>query len=157
MSDHPSCEERIQAQLDGRLDDFRQYLNPVMLYTMQCLDCEYKWDDADDMADCPECGGEAECVEEFEPENRESFEEGILEITPTLMFKVGLSWGGPADGFHIYVDMQDGRIDRIDYYFQDWFDGATQTLRGGDFDVVASLFDYLGSDWQSYAGVWDRR
>ena len=39
-------------------------------------------------------------------------------------FRYQLSWGGPSDEFRIYVDY-DKQITHIDYWFLDWFDGAS--------------------------------
>ena len=35
-----------------------------------------------------------------------------------------LSWGGPSDEFRIYTD-NDKNIQSIEYWYQDWFDGAS--------------------------------
>lgn len=36
-----------------------------------------------------------------------------------------LSWGGPSDEFRIYTKNEDtNEIDKIEYRFHDWFDGA---------------------------------
>ena len=39
-------------------------------------------------------------------------------------WRLQLSWGGPSDEFRIYVD-QDKDIDVIEYWYMDWFDGAS--------------------------------
>jgi hypothetical protein len=76
-------------------------------------------------------------------EKRREYEESILAISKETVYKVERSWGGPADGFYIYVDPEDHEILRIEYYFQDWFDGATRTLTGDDFKLVAEVFGHL--------------
>lgn len=50
--------------------------------------------------------------------------------------KLELSWGGPADGFRFFED------ETIEYYFQDWGDGATRILYGGDYDIMKKFYDY---------------
>ena len=38
-----------------------------------------------------------------------------------------LSWGGPSDEFRIFVN-PDQSVHRIEYWYLDWFDGASVTL-----------------------------
>ncbi len=86
----------------------------------------------------------AEIKAAMEDDNkREELEEGILGITKRIVYKVELSWGGPADGFLITVDADSHEIESIEYYFQDWFDGAKRELTGDEFEVVAEMFSYL--------------
>ena len=54
--------------------------------------------------------------------------ESVLEVSKSVVYKVLLSTGGPADWFNVYIDPIDNEIDRIEYVFQDWFDGAVRTL-----------------------------
>ena len=35
-----------------------------------------------------------------------------------------MSWGGPSDEFNIYTDSSKN-IQKIEYWFKDWFDGAS--------------------------------
>jgi hypothetical protein len=39
-------------------------------------------------------------------------------------FRWQLSWGGPSDEFRIYTD-NENNINRIEYWYMDWFDGAS--------------------------------
>ena len=39
-------------------------------------------------------------------------------------FRWQLSWGGPSDEFRVYTDNQNN-INRIEYWYMDWFDGAS--------------------------------
>ena len=50
-----------------------------------------------------------------------------------------LSTGGPGDEFRIYTDV-DKNIDRVEYVFLDWFDGAIHEVD----DVPGPLQDALG-------------
>jgi len=38
-----------------------------------------------------------------------------------------LSWGGPGDEFRIYIN-PDKSVHRIEYWYMDWYDGASVTL-----------------------------
>lgn len=76
-------------------------------------------------------------------EARESFDNQILSIDKQTIFRVCLSWGGPADYFDVTVDTENREITKISYVFQDWFDGAERELKGKEFKVVEQIFDYL--------------
>lgn len=76
-------------------------------------------------------------------EKREEFDGQILSVDKKIVYRVCLSWGGPADYFDIELDPEGREIVRISYIFQDWFDGAERELAGQEFDTVASMFDYL--------------
>lgn len=49
--------------------------------------------------------------------------------------RLELSTGGPADGFKFFED------ETIEYYFQDWGDGATRELDGKNYDTLKELYD----------------
>ena len=51
-------------------------------------------------------------------------ERGTFENQERGYFRYQLSWGGPSDEFRIYVDY-DKQITHIDYWFLDWWDGAS--------------------------------
>ncbi len=55
-------------------------------------------------------------------------------------FRYQLSWGGPSDEFRFYVD-PDLTCFRIEYWFLDWFDGASRTLSGTDKDMMMEIFE----------------
>lgn len=64
-------------------------------------------------------------------------------------FRYQLSWGGPGDEFRIYAD-QSGPFQwyayRIEYWFLDWFDGASITLRGNNLELLKDIFQSLFVD-----------
>ncbi len=49
--------------------------------------------------------------------------------------KLELSYGGPADGFRFFED------GTIQYYYQDWFDGAIRTLYGEDYKIMLEVYE----------------
>ena len=136
MEKQQSCEERIADRLASALED----LSNATAYQFQCEACGHEFMSADDDSDCPEC--EAECEQVKDPdESREEYLESVLEITPMhLVIRVGLSWGGPADGFTLYCDPDTREIEKVEYYFQDWFDGAKRGLSGSALDMVRDMF-----------------
>ena len=50
-------------------------------------------------------------------------EKGTFDDQERGYFRLQLSWGGPGDEFRIYVD--DNSIDYIEYWYLDWYDGAS--------------------------------
>jgi hypothetical protein len=59
-------------------------------------------------------------------------------------FRYQISCGGPQDEFRFFVDEQLD-IDRIEYWYLDWFDGAKIIVRA-DSDVA--LWDEIWLDWK---------
>jgi len=57
-------------------------------------------------------------------------------------FRYQLSWGGPSDEFRFCVN-PDLSIHRIEYWYMDWFDGASRTLAGKDFELLETIFQYF--------------
>jgi len=55
-------------------------------------------------------------------------------------FRYQLSWGGPSDEFRYFCD-ENFNITRIEYWFQDWFDGAKKVLGGARYNLMAEIFD----------------
>jgi len=49
-----------------------------------------------------------------------------------------LSYGGPSDEFRVYTDISKN-IDRVEYAYLDWFDGASHQIR----DIPTALRDAL--------------
>lgn len=84
------------------------------------------------------------------PEDDVEDEDGALEASDSLpdplsierriTYHVALSTGGPADGFRLTFDPEDGQLIRGEYYYQDWFDGATRTLSDEDADMIAEAY-----------------
>lgn len=50
--------------------------------------------------------------------------------------KLELSYGGPADFFLFFTETE-----RIEYHFQDWFDGAKRNLYGDDLEVMRTVYE----------------
>ena len=61
-------------------------------------------------------------------------------------FRYQLSWGGPSDEFRFYANK--GQYNnfipyRIEYWFLDWFDGASLTLYGDDKKLLTEIFGWF--------------
>ena len=59
-------------------------------------------------------------------------EAGTFEGQSEGYWRFQMSWGGPSDEFRIYTDY-DKNINYIEYWYMDWFDGAS--IRVND-DVI---------------------
>ena len=79
---------------------------------------------------------------EYNEEQQEEFFEHLcnlpLSIEKTQRYTILLSWGGPSDGF--YIDFKDGECTGGQYFFQDWFDGATRNLSYDEAEAIAEAF-----------------
>lgn len=145
---YPSCEERIDERLETALDDLRRGLGRLNEWLGYCNDCGYgseldwTFEEEPDGEDtrCPKCGSDDLWLREDDGERRQSYEEGVLEVTKLhTVYRVGLSWGGPADGFYLYFD-EENELVKAEYYFQDWFDGAKRVLYGEALGLVEDMF-----------------
>jgi hypothetical protein len=86
-------------------------------------------------------------IEDFEAALRGEYEDFIEWINEYALAysddphyrakRLELSYGGPQDYFLFFED------GTIEYRFLDWFDGATLTLSGHDYDVMAQVRDIL--------------
>jgi len=58
-------------------------------------------------------------------------------------FRLQMSWGGPSDEFRVFTN-PDYSIHRIEYHFQDWFDGAVRDVTNNEtiFDFIEQSFQY---------------
>ena len=133
MTDQKSCEERIEEQMERTMKSLRDPEDAPR----QCCTCWHDdWYAEDGNKVCPECGSEDTEVDRIGLVNDQ-----FIELTKLhVVYRAGLSWGGPADGFYLYVDPEDNTIDKVEYYFQDWFDGALKELQGEDLEALKTLF-----------------
>jgi hypothetical protein len=127
-----SCEERIDTELAGTIEDLRRVWNAYNGESDPDYDEESLYD----------YGLSFDYVmpHTFGDEQKEGH------------FRYQLSWGGPSDEFRFYVG-PGYKVYRIEYVFQDWFDGAKRTLSGDDYDLLLDIyqwFDDLGATENEY-------
>jgi len=123
MSD---CEQRVDGALNSRADDFTVYMNNV----------EIEEEGSDELPPMNHYGLSFEYVEPHEDDIEKDDWSGAY-------FRYQLSWGGPSD------EIRFKRNGKIEYVFQDWFDGATRDISDEDwamwlreaFAVSGSAFD----------------
>ena len=58
----------------------------------------------------------------------------------TPYYRFQMSWGGPSDEFNVYTDSSKN-IQKIEYWFKDWFDGAS--LDCTDNDLVKEICSWF--------------
>lgn len=70
-------------------------------------------------------------------------EAGTFENQKEAYFRLQMSWGGPSDEFRVFTN-PDYSIHRIEYHFQDWFDGAVRDVTNNEtiFDFIEQSFQY---------------
>jgi hypothetical protein len=146
MGKQPTCEERVDAYMEDALQDIR---NAREGWHHWCCKCgEEFWND-EEWTECPEC--ESDNISSTD--SMQNYEEGALECSPLYddhwtvqewggtVYRLGLSYGGPSDGFYLFVDADGRAIRRVKYYFMDWFDGAWRHVTGDDLTMVIETFE----------------
>ncbi len=118
----PTCKDRINQKLRERIAEFEEALK---------------------------------AEEQMQEEERETFKidgneyEGLIDwINERALFygddsyyrakQLLLSYGGPSDFFLFFTEE-----DRIEYRFQDWFDGAERELQGHDYEVMRQVYERI--------------
>jgi hypothetical protein len=117
-----SCEQRINAELQSRLDDLQT------LWTAFIAGRE------DAELGCLNDYGL--CFGYVAPDTFDDQDEAY--------YRYQLSWGGPSDEFRFFVN-PDLSCHRVEYRFLDWFDGAHRVLTGEDRRLLRDLFDWFGA------------
>lgn len=116
-----SCEQRIDAYLQGRLQDLER------LWTSYCDS-----DEADsELGSLEEYGL---CFDYVGP--------GTYHDQREAYFRYQLSWGGPGDEFRFYAN-PDLSCHRIEYWFLDWFDGAERMLSGKPEALMLNIWQWF--------------
>jgi len=62
-----------------------------------------------------------------------------LDVSRLLEIKIQLSWGGPGDGFKLYLNDQ-GQVESGLYYWEDWGVYAQEWLQPEELHPVAQYF-----------------
>ena len=149
----PTCEDRIGASLASTLDDLRTF-ETCAQHGVNERDDWMRLDTADRVELCQaldisvfiarreegplwDIGEPNEYGLSFDyvaPDTFTDQDEGY--------FRYQLSWGGPSTEFRFYTN-PDFSPHRIEYWFLDWWDGASRTLRGDDERVLSDWFEQM--------------
>ena len=132
------CEDRIDGELRDRMETFSALVKASRTTDVDELtDAELVTVTNLTEPDRSEYEGQRG-AERLADEAQTTIYEMPLSVETIRTVKVLLSTGGPADWFEAQLD-DDGDIRRIEYVYQDWFDGARRTLDGADFDTAADF------------------
>jgi len=136
-----SCEARIGAELADVLLTLRRV-----------------WAANQGEPEQPEYDEDGESNPDFDPslDGEEAFSEYGLSfdyVAPETFgedqeegyFRYQLSWGGPSDEFRFYVSPSRHGFTphRVEYWFMDWFDGASRRLYGADRVLLDDIFEWF--------------
>jgi len=119
MPKQESCADRVQAELDKTIE---------VLEILLALEPEESHEDYGELFDY------GLCIDYVEPNTFEDQEQGYVRYQ--------LSTGGPGDEFRYYVNY-DGSPYHIEYWFLDWFDGASIELTGHYKDVMMEVWEAM--------------
>jgi hypothetical protein len=120
-----TCAERIAQSYTNRIED----LNEILTCSGDFAHCE------DLMEGLSEYGLGFDYVEHDEEEEKEDF------------WRFQISWGGPSEEFRIYTDFKNGPIQKIEYWFLDWFDGTSKDVTNNKINKDWSLKDFFETNF----------
>lgn len=78
--------------------------------------------------------------EQWQEFGTDAVRESVLGVSKQVRYKVLLSTGGPADGFYLDYDPHNRCFTGGQYFYQDWFDGATRDISAEQAESLADLF-----------------
>lgn len=129
----PSCEDRIDAELESTLGTLRKHWRASNGETIYIED-----DDGNETDE-----------EDYEYNEDSLYDYGLsFDYVQPGTFKdqhegyarYQLSWGGPSDEFRFYVG-PGFELQRAEYWFLDWFDGASRNVT--NVDIVQSIYEWF--------------
>jgi hypothetical protein len=121
MSKDLKCEDRVLDELKGRIKDLRA------LWKAYCAG-----DDPDpDLGEFHEYGL---CIDYVAPYTFTDQRRGYLRYQ--------LSTGGPGDEFRFFMD-DNLNCYRVEYWFLDWYDGASIVLKGKQLEFMLEIFEHF--------------
>lgn len=68
-------------------------------------------------------------------------EPDTFDDQPIGYWRYQISWGGPADEIQYHLDKDRARGFKVEYWYLDWFDGASIHLKGEDKELAMWVFD----------------
>ena len=133
-----TCKDKVQDSLQDLLDDW-------LLASLYCGQTKEQLEDQ---------GHDIESVEDyiqydslFDYVNQTALSFDFVEANTFNDQKIGyfrlqLSYGGPSTEFRVYTD-KDLNIDRIEYWYLDWYDGASVVVDSSNSIVVDLIQQFL--------------
>ncbi len=118
-----SCKELIKEELNERIADFKQALR--------------SYEENDYCKIVTEYGDEYEDVIDW----INDYALGYYDDKQFRAKRLELSCGGPQDYFLYFP-----KLERIEYHYLDWYDGASLVLDGMQYNIMLKIFKLLGAD-----------
>lgn len=116
-----TCDQRIDIELEKELENIRA------LWEAYCSGEE----EVEDLGNIYEYGL---CFDYVSSDTFDDQEEGY--------FRYQISWGGPSDEFRFYTDAE-FNVYKVEYWFMDWFDGASRRLYNEDKGLMVEVFEWF--------------
>lgn len=114
------CKDRVKESLNGRLDDLK---TPWTAYQSG----EEETEDLGSLFKYEPC---------FDYVPAHTFRD-----QPRGYFRYQISWGRPSEEFRFLTEDPANPHPEIEFWLLDWFDGASVTLTGEDYDLLNELWD----------------
>ncbi len=118
-----TCSELIRDKLERRMTDFKQALKSYEENNYEKIVTE-DGDEYEDIIDWIVY-----------------YSLGIYDDDYYRAKRLELSYGGPQDYF-LYFPI----LERIEYHYLDWFDGASLVLDSMQYNIMLKIFKLLGAD-----------
>lgn len=141
MTTQASCRDRIAAHKDSRLGHIAALNTLASVYDDDTRD-EARRELADDPT-LDDLGlDENASAEDHQEQADTALCELPLSVEVLRTVKILLSTGGPGDWLEVTLDAENDPI-RAEYHFHDWFDHASVTLEGDEYDTAVSFADRM--------------
>ena len=118
MTKQLTCTERVETAKDSRIADLKAFMASDDL----------------ELEDGTQLGDYALSWDYVEPDT--------FEDQPNGYYRYQISFGGPSEEIRYHVDAEDVpkggliRVQKVEFWFLDWFDGACVELTGDDLVVA---------------------
>jgi len=143
MTDHKTCEQRIDEHMSDRLNDlFPEPEDMTIEEILKILDDNNI--DYDDDKDDDEDDRHRNLSQFLTDGLRDQALESVLCVDKRIVYDICLSTGGPADGFRLVSDGEDWV--NGEYYFKDWHDGASRNLDISTVEMIAEFYGIYAND-----------
>ena len=70
-------------------------------------------------------------------------EPDTFDDQPVGYWRYQISWGGPADEIRYHLDADRSHGLKVEYWYLNWFDGASTHLKDDDKELAMWVFDLL--------------
>jgi len=131
MTKHKTCKDKVHAHMQGRMYDLKGMYRPYELDHNEIK--TFLIDQGYD----PKIFGHDENLD-MVYELRSNYGLSFTYDEDLDCFTYLLSWGGPSDEVRFFVTLG-GKLQKAEYWFKDWFDGACIELTGDEFETAQAI------------------